>query len=389
MFVKLQKKFVLLTTSISILVLVIIATAINTINYSSVHNQSDEIIHLLIENNMVLNEYFDPRKNLSREILFTTRFFDVAFDHKGNIVHSNTKNIASVSPEKAVLYAKQVYENSSGIIDDFKYVVSSTENGTIIVFLDIQNQLKTLKDYVFYSVIVVLTSIFLIFALAVILSKKAVEPIVQSFERQKGFITNVSHEFKTPLAIIRADCDVLELDNTETEWTDSIKKQVSRLDTLVESLISLTKLDEKVRLVKKNFCLSDALDEVLSDFSSSIISANIVLTKEIAKSISYKGDEKLIRELMATLIENAIKYSNNELKVSLKGKVLIVENSCEDISIGKHSQWFERFHRGDASRNSKGFGIGLSVAKTICSIHGAKILAKSKTGKDVIIKVNF
>lgn len=391
MFEKLQKKFVLLTTTISVLVLVFIAVMINAINYTSIHRKSDEMIDLLIGNNMMLNESLGQPKNLPREILFTTRFFDVAFDTTGNIIHVNTKNISSVSPEKAVWYASEVYGNSSGIIDDYKYLVSENPNGKIVVFLDIQNEINGLNDYVLYSFIVVSIAILLILTLSIFLSKKAVEPYVQGYKRQKSFITNVSHEFKTPLAIIRADCDVLELENSETEWTNSIKKQISRLNTLVENLISLTKLDEKAKLLKTEFSLNDALEETINQFSSSIMGANINLHENINDNITYRGDESLIRELMSILIENAIKYSTGEIKISLKSKVLTIENSCKNIEIGRHNEWFERFYRGDSSRNStvKGFGIGLSVAKDICNMHGAKIFAESKTKQNVIITVNF
>ncbi len=394
---KLQKKFILLTTLISIIVMILIAATINIINYSSIMAYSDDVLDILASGN--LSSADNPqRPPTPREFAFTTRFFIVHSDADGVIDYIDTKNISSVSASDASLYVEKTNElgKVSGRIDDFRFVKTENPIGYTYIFLDIEEDMIGFQNYMLYSFLIVGAAIILIFILSCLLSKKAVSPIVESHEKQKRFITDVSHEFKTPLAIIKANCDVIELDSGENEWATSIKSQISRLDKLVEDLISLTRLDEeKSIMLKTDFSLSDAINDTLNEFSSAIKSTDLELTCDISKNITYNGDEAFIRKLVAILIENAIKYSNKNIKATLSGSgnkiVFALENSCDDITIGNHNNWFERFYRADESRNSeqKGFGIGLSVAKSICDKHKAKISAESKTGKEIIISVTF
>ncbi len=399
MLLKLQKKFVLLTTIISVVVMLLIAVSINVANYFSIMGHSDEILNLLVQGDLKMGVPLSEREPFPMEIAFTTRFFSIRSDSNDEIDHIDTRNISSVSADKAVEYANIVRESGvdSGIIDNFRYVKTQTSVGYAYFFLDIESDIMGFEQYLFYSVLIVICAVVMIFFLSLLLSKKAVSPISDSYERQKGFITNVSHEFKTPLSIIKADCDVIEIVSGEGEWTDSIKTQITRLDTLVENLVSLTKLDEKIEILKTDFSLSDAVVDTASEFSSSLKNAQLNLCLDIIPNITYNGDEQYIRNLISILTENAIKYSlaQTEVKISLNTngnkRIFTIENSCENIETGKHNLWFERFYRGDKSRNTrtKGFGIGLSIAKTICDLHGAKISAESKTGKEIIITIIF
>ncbi len=396
---KLQRKFVLLTTIISVVVMIFIAVSINVANYLSIMNSSDEIIDLLIQGNLKMGEPLSGREPFPQEIAFTTRFFTVRTDENNEINHIDTRNISSVSSDEAIEYANIANESqtNTGVIDNYRYIINHNSIGYTYFFLDIESDIIGFEQYLFYSVLIVIGAVIMIFLLSLFLSKKAVSPIAESYERQKSFITNVSHEFKTPLTIIKADCDVIEIDNGEGEWTDSIKTQISRLNTLVENLISLTKLDEKIEINKTDFSLSDAISDTANEFSSALKNTQHNLSLDVMQNVSYNGDEILIRKVIATLIENAIKYSlpQTELKVSLNTggnkKIFSMQNTCNDIEVGKHNDWFERFYRGDKSRNSdtKGFGIGLSIAKSICDLHGAKISAESKTGKDIIVTIIF
>ncbi len=395
---KLQKKFILLTTLISVIVMILIAVAINYINYNSIVSYSDEVLSVLLEHNLNLYENTPPPGRFPMEFAFTTRFFVVSVNSNDEIDFIDTKNISSVSYERAVTYVLNASEAGelSGTVDNFRYIKTENSIGYTYIFLDIEEDLMGFESYMLYSIIIVLSAVVFIFILSCIFSKRAVSPIAESYERQKRFITDVSHEFKTPLTIIKADCDVIELDSGSGEWTDSIKTQISRLDNLVENLISLTRLDEEKLAVSKTiFSLSDAIADILGEFTPAIKNANLNITSNIGQNITYNGNEMLIRELFSILMENAIKYSEGYIEVSLLNvggrNIFKIENSTDDVAIGKHSNWFERFYRADESRSSdkKGFGIGLSIAKSICEKHGAKISAESKTGKEITLTIAF
>ncbi len=394
---KLQRKFVLLTTLISSIVLLFIGMAINIINYSAMLSYSDQVLELLVHDGLLITEE-KSHPILPKEFAFTTRFFVVHTDSENKVEVIDTKNISSISANDATSYIQILASKgeSIGIIDNFRFQKVENPVGYTYIFLDIEKDIMNFEKYVISSVLIVGLAIVFIFILSCLLSKKAVSPIVKSYEKQKRFITDVSHEFKTPLSIIKADCEVLELDYGEGEWTESIKSQTTRLNLLVEDLISLTRLEESgVTMPKETFTLSNVVNDTLAEFSSRIQKEGIALDSEIKSNLVYLGNEKYIQKLLCLLIENAIKYSAGYMKVELftlgNKKVLCIENSCNSIKVGKYNHWFERFYREDQSRNSeiKGFGIGLSIAKSICDQHGAKIQAESKTGKEIVISVYF
>ncbi len=397
---KLQRKFIVLATAISMVVLIGVAVAINVVNYYSINRYSESVLNLLIENNMTFSDSFLSRGEFSSEIEYTTRYFVVRIDSQHNVGLIDTQKISSVSSDQAAEYAQLVYNNGDeeGIIDNFRYKRSDTDYGYTYVFLDIEDELRGFNAYILYTVIITAASVLLIFIFACLLSKKAVSPIATSYERQKRFITDVSHELKTPLAIIKADSDVLEIDNGETEWTTSIRTQVARLNNLVENLITLTKMDEeKEQLHSAEFCLSDVVVKTLDEFHATAKSSYVDFSKNIEANVMCKGEESSIRKLVEILVENAIKYSveNTMIIVTLtvngNRKNLSIENASKNVPVGKHNSWFDRFYREDTVRNgeSKGYGIGLSIAKTICDKHNAKITAESKTGSETVVNVIF
>ena len=229
-----------------------------------------------------------------------------------------------------------------------------------------------------------------------LLSKRAIKPIADSYEKQKHFITDAGHELKTPLTVISASADVLEMTQGENEWTQSIRNQVVRLTELTNSLVSLARMDEHdSKLLMTDFSISDAVTESLEPFSRLASQQGKHVEMNIQKNISFDGNEESIRKLVGILIDNAIKYSGEkgEIAVTLKsvsrGPMLQMKNSVDEISKGNHDELFERFYRGDASRSSEigGYGIGLSIAKAIVCAHKGKITARSEDGKSLLISV--
>lgn len=355
-------------------------------------------MNLLVEIEYELNEDYNPSQDIfSREVAFSTRFFVVYTDNECEIIEVDMQKITAVDQTKIEEYIEVIQiEESDGIIDDYRYLVIETEQGYTYVFLDIEEDMQVYDIFVFYTFLIAVLALIAIFLLSCLVSKRVVMPIIESVESQKQFITDASHELKTPLAIIKADTEIIEMDYGEGEWTQSIKEEITKLDALIKSLIELSSIEEDMKeLVKIDFSLSDALDEIIKSFLPSIHSKNIVLDVQVPNAMSYVGNEESIRKLFGILMDNAIYYAKEETKILVRldksKKIFTIENECEEIEIGTYNQWFERFYRHDASRNStkKGFGIGLSIAKNICERHNAKISAKSKNGKTIVIRVDF
>ena len=207
------------------------------------------------------------------------------------------------------------------------------------------------------------------------------------------FIANVSHELKTPLAVINAANEVTEMETGETQWTRSIHTQTERLANLTEKLVMLSRMDEEGYAPNRApFCISDAVKETAESFEAIARHKNREYTVNVAPGLRYDGDENAIRQLCGLLIDNAMKYSDEggQIGVTLQknGKhlELQVENTTPGIEKGDRSILFERFYRADASRNSAtgGYGIGLSVAKAIVTAHKGKITAYSPDGKRIL-----
>ena len=213
----------------------------------------------------------------------------------------------------------------------------------------------------------------------------AIRPFVRNMENQKRFITNAGHELKTPIAIISANAEAIEMLNGQSQWTDSILKQVRRLSNLIQDLIMLSKMGERsqVDLVITDVNLSETVHAVADSFQQLAIDAEKTLTTAIADGIHVKGDSKCLYELVNILVDNAVKYCDDKgtIDVSLrrgrlgKGAVVAVTNTYADGANVDYSRFFERFYRGDTSHNSQkaGYGIGLSMAEELTKLMGGKI----------------
>lgn len=233
-----------------------------------------------------------------------------------------------------------------------------------------------------------------LYAYGLIFSRFAVKLFAESYQKQKRFITDASHEIKTPLTIIDANTEVLNMEYGENEWLKSTSNQVKRLTKLTERLVFLSRMDEEREVLPKtDFSMSDAVYEAARSFKAMAKSQNITLNISVQPNVSYYGDKSSIIRLVFLLLENAMKYSDDEGTVSLKfctngkNKVLSVKNTVAEIQKGKLDMLFDRFYRIDKSRNSQtgGFGIGLSVAKAIVNAHKGKITAVSFDGKSIEI----
>ena len=389
-------------------------------------NQAD-----LKDDNLKENDL--KRHGISPESQFDTRYFTVTINSKGEVENIDTSKIASVSSENAAEYAKKLWKSGkkgdgkSGFADNCKYLTVDEDGATMYIFLSCQRELSTIKTYILASVGISVFGLLVVFVMIYFFSGKILKPVSESYEKQKRFITDASHEIKTPLTIIDANTEVIEMMEGENEWTSSTRKQVARLTSLTEKLVFLSRMDEEAtKLEMLEFSLSDAILDTAEPFKAVAGTKGKKLTIDVTDGILYTGDEKTIRQLVSILLDNAIKYSgcssvryengnvnkdninktihtqNNcvttagdpapEIELTMrpsgKNRIITVWNTVDDtanIKKGRQDMLFERFYRTDASRNSKtgGFGIGLSAAYAIVKAHKGKITAESKDGQSI------
>ena len=326
----------------------------------------------------------------SKEMPYESRYFTVTVNAAGDVLNVDTGKVAAVDMEQAVEYAETVLERAQerGFVDDYRYRVVGTDEGQMLLFLDCGRNLSTFRSFRTASLLVSAGGIAAVFALILAFSGRIVRHVAESYEKQKRFITDAGHEIKTPLAIIEADADVLEMDlDGESEWLQDIRAQTRRLADLTNDLVYLSRMEERPdERQMMEFPFSDVVEETAQSFRSRALQKQVTFTERIEPMLSIRGDEKALRQLTSILLDNAVKYAPEGGEISLtlarqgRGAELTVFNtSAAPVPRESLSKLFDRFYRADPSRSSAtgGHGIGLSIARAVVSAHKGRITAET------------
>ncbi len=395
---KLRKKIILAAflsvTAVFLLTLVLVMTALSTGAFA----RADQVTQLIDSNDgkIPMKGKYDNLKeedrvflyNYDEESPFRFRYFVV--NYNGDSYSVDVEHIAAVDESAAKQMAAEVVaENDSetGNYDYFRYRKSEETNR--VIFLDISDELDNIWAILIIMSIVSAAFVILITVVFYFASNRVVRPFEENSRMQKQFITDASHELKTPIAIISANAEVLAYKDGENEWINNITTQVARISGLIDELLTLNRLEEidtNVNVEPVN--LSNIVTEISGEFAEIFASKNARLDFEIDADVILNGNSDQLRRLSSVLIENASKYvtENGEAKVALrKGArhtTLSVFNSCELDESVDYSNLFERFYRPDSSRASKtgGHGVGLSIAKRIVTLHNGTIEAVPENG---------
>ena len=278
---------------------------------------------------------------------------------------------------------------------NYRYRKTQTEDGSHYIFLDCQKEISSTRNFIVSSAIIASIGIAAISLLIILLSKKVLAPVEESYQKQKRFITDAGHELKTPLTVISANAELLELELGENnEWLRSIKGQVQKLSGLTKELVYLSRMDEGEAVVEKaRFSLDGAVEECAAGFREAALVAGKSISLELAP-VTAKANEEMVRRALSLLLDNAVKYAEGaEIRLTLRkeGKWAVLEESnAASLSKGEHPELFERFYRPDASRNGAtgGHGIGLSVVQSIAENNGGEVCCLSN-GETVTFRLKL
>lgn len=327
-------------------------------------------------------------------------FFSVTFSD-GKVKAANCMGAKDMESDDAKEMAKSLYDAGEdyGFYEDWKYAVyyDDDDSGELTyIFLNAKEERDSARNVLLLSILLSVGAEILVLIMVAGLSKLVTAPVAESYEKQKRFITDASHELKTPIAIIKANTEVMEITSGESEWTESNMRQVDRLSNLIEKLVFLSRMDEENQqyLNMTDFDLSQAISEVADGFEGIAAASGKELSCNVEEGIVFHGDEGTLRQMISLLLDNAFKYASEGGCVSLsvttreqgKNKILIEQtNPVDEIEKGNLDVLFERFYRPDESRNSEkgGHGIGLSVVRAIVLAHKGEVHADSPDGKSI------
>lgn len=370
---------------------------VNLWNYHSVTSQQDEALTRLME---VENQQmpfspgrgappFDDWSHFSPEVQYSLRFFSVHYDTNGAVLQVNQDYIASISESDAETYADTVLKNgkAQGYESGYRYLVDTTEDETVVLFLNSERELQTMKSLLLITLAIAAACLVVVFGLVVLFSRRAITPYLKNMEAQKQFITNASHELKTPLTAISTSADVLAMEHDGDEWVHNIQVQSGRLSKLITSLVALSRLDEENPFpVRTEFSLSDALWEISEPFGSLAQAKGKAYTQDIADGLTVTGDRTAIQQMFSILLDNALKYSPDGGSISLttqrsgKRAEVTVSNTVDTAQSIDTTRLFDRFYRADESHSGavSGTGIGLSIVKATVEAHGGTISVRQE-----------
>lgn len=392
MFRKLKLKFIGISTLSMMIVLFLVLGLVNIISYRNALINIFSTLEFVSKHSEENLDEADIKKikndRITLETMYEARYITVMIDSNNTMININNEHIAAINNDEIDSFVNNVtgIEKERGIFTydglQYAYLKTKEPDGNVkLTILDCTRTLSSARFFVKFSFYIGTLSILLLILLLSVFARKVVEPYVKNAEAQKQFITNASHELKTPLAVISANTEVIEMMSGKNEWTDSTINQVNRMSNLISQLVVLSRLEEREDLVLTDVNMSEEVNKVMKDFTAVAETQGKKLEYSVADDVHVKADEKGIHELINILVDNAVKYCDEEgtITVSLhpKGKAtcLTVSNDYIEGDGKDYKRFFDRFYRDDQSHNSEkqGYGIGLSMADSLVRMFKGKI----------------
>ncbi|MBO6284729.1 MAG: HAMP domain-containing histidine kinase [Bacilli bacterium] len=405
---KFRRKFIAYATASVFVLLLLIFGAINIVNFTVVASDADTVTQTLADEGGKFDEprgqpgqqqpgQFEPGSGEmgphSPEMKMSARYFTVSVDAEGNAAVVSFKfTEQTVTPEGSMEWAKEIVggRSTGWTRTYYRYRIYFVDNLTYVSVIDFARELTPSYRVLWSSLVGSGIGILVSFLILIPVSKIFVKPLIASDKKQKRFISDASHELKTPLTIISANNEIIEAEQGESEATRMIDKQVGRLTAMVKNLNALAHIDESGLAGKSPFDLAALCTDVVDNYRGPFKKKNIHFEVEIPAKLQFIGDEGSIRKLLSILLDNAQKYALTTAEFHLyhngERTAIKVINDAEGIEEGSLDRVFERFYRSDVARSSgiEGSGIGLSIAKEIVAKSGGRIRAKGENGTFII-----
>lgn len=416
---KLRKKFVLIAAISVLLVIVFLVGVINIVNICNRSAYLDALTEQIYikrttqKNQQPEEEHEEEHENggkkgdgkgkkdplsENRELAYSIRYCTIQLQPNYEIQRVNLEKIVSLGEADIPAIVDKISASGVGVgwYEHYRYRMETVPQGYFVVVLDASTVLDSIYTVFFISLAVSVLAFLLVLILVWLLSRRAIQPIAEAYEKQKQFITNASHELKTPLTVISADAQILSLTYGENEWCDGINKQSELMCSLIGKMLQLAKLDEDGLVQNlETFNLGDAVYDTAMSFSGLAGIKGLTLNVETDPELYITGDEETIRQTVSILVDNALKYCDKNGTITVRTvrtartlfrekAVITVRNTFSEAGTLDTEKLFDRFYRADqahAANNS--YGLGLTMAKAIIEKHNGTIRAAGE--KDTIV----
>ena len=395
---KLRLKFVAVCMLLVTAVLAAVFISVYTSSQHSIRQASRDVLERVISEDSAISKSDGRQPSAPPEIggghvqlpYFTVEVWNVGSVQSVFVTGGTYSNLEDSDALKEILSECLTQTGDSGTISDYHLRYLRRDNGFFlrIAFVDMSVEQETLKNLMASYLQIGLAALVLLLGVSCLLAYWVTKPVETAWARQRQFLSDASHELKTPLTVILSNAELLEaaqLPERPARWVDNIGSESQRMKTLVEEMLTLARADNMVRTsVYTEVNLSDVATDCALSFEPVAFEAGKPLSYEITDGLTVIGDAEKLRQVISVLLDNAIKYGRDKRPVSLtlrrneRHACLQISNECDPIPQEQLNRLFERFYRADASRGEKsGFGLGLPIASTIASEHRATLRAES------------
>ena len=407
---QLRKKLVLINMSLVLVVLLAVFTTLCVTTATSQQQNATRGLLTLLQRRpedapkLEVGEQRDEKDGFPQKNNDLTAGFVVAVDSAGTATIESIHSV-NISEDTAQTLTKLVQNSGrdSGLIRAYslRYLISTVGGEERIAFLDASNDIATMSELIITSLFVGALALLAFFFVSLLLANFALKPVESTWNKQKQFVADASHELKTPLTVILANQKILLAHPEQTvaqqrQWIENTQSEGDRMKSLVEDLLFLAKSDDAVgkeTLSDVNF--SDIAQGSILSFASLAFESGKTLGDNIQSDIILPGSEPKLRRLCGILLDNALKYANagGAVDFALRAEgnfaLMSVHNSGDPIPEEELPHLFERFYRVDRARSAGGYGLGLSIAQSITKAHGGKISVTSSAGTGTTFLVSL
>lgn len=390
---KLRRKFVLICMLMVTAVLAVVFCSIYFSVRQNIESLSVQVLHQVVKE--------DKRNGISRPDVGITiggdrvllPYFTVnIWGGTAYVTGGTYADLEDTEALRAILSDCLSQKAGSGVVEEYHLRYLRQDNGLFqkIAFVDMSMEQAMLRRMAVSYLQIMLMTLILLLVVSILLSRWLTRPVEKAWQQQRQFLSDASHELKTPLTVILSNAELLEtapLEERPARWADNIHAEARQMRTLVEEMLTLARADQMTTApVHGEVSLTDLATDCALAFEPVAFEAGKPLTCEIAEDVTVLGDGDKLRRVVSVLLDNAIKYGEPKAPILLtlertdRQARLTVTNTGDPIPADQLGHLFERFYRADSSRGEQsGFGLGLSIAAVIAQEHKGTLKAESDT----------